>query len=223
MRRVEKRRRFDRRGGPADVGPERAGDGQERVAHRLEIEPLAIEPPQQAVFGVAREPGGPRLAPLLIGAREHDPPVQCLDRPAGGDEFAGQIVEQLGMGRRVAAQAEVAGRADQSLAEMPQPDAVDEHAAVRGFLGRRSPGPARAGRSLSETAVRSRLESTLRNRRGTAGPGRPGLPRMKTCGSTGLGASLITIARGGDAGMRRVELLNGAVQLLELPAALDRG
>ena len=68
-------------------------------------------------------------------------------------------------------------------------------------------------------AGRSLPESTLRNRRGTAGPGRPGLPRMKTCGSTGFGESLTTIARGRRAGVRGVQLLNRGIQLLE-PVAL---
>ena len=48
---------------------------------------------------------------------------------------------------------------------------------------------------------------------GPPGPAGPGCPRRKTCGSTGLGASLSTIARAGAAGCGRVELLDGAVQL----------
>ena len=73
-----------RHGRPADRGVERAGDRQERVAHRLEVEPLAIEPPEQPVFGVAVHTTFDRGSlRLLIGAREHDPPVQRLERPAG--------------------------------------------------------------------------------------------------------------------------------------------
>ena len=129
------------------------------------------------------------------------------------------------MAGRVAPQAEVAGRVDQSLAEVPVPDAVDEHPGrQRVRRRRRSPGPARAGRSPSGTAAAPGPASTRRNRRGTALPGRPGLPRMKTCGSTGCGASLSTIARGGAAGSRRVQLVDRAVQLRRADcAALDRG
>ena len=40
----------------------------------------------------------------------------------------GEIVEQFRVRRRLAAPAEIAGRADEAVAEMMQPDAVDHHA-----------------------------------------------------------------------------------------------
>ena len=130
------------------------------------------------------------------------------------------------MGRRVAAQPEVAGRGDQSLAEVPQPDAVDQAPGRSADSGRRRSPRASSSRPLPflERRPVAARRARLRNRRGTAVPGRPGLPRRKTCGSTGCGASLSTIARAGARRMRRVELLDRAVQLLE-PAALglDRG
>ena len=51
-----------------------------------------------------------------------------LDAPALGDEAAGQPVEQLGMARRLGPHAEIAGSADQPLAEMVHPDPIDPDA-----------------------------------------------------------------------------------------------
>ena len=68
------------------------------------------------------------LAGLLIGGREHDLAVQPFERPAVGDEARGQVVEQLRMGRLLALGAEIAGRLDQRLAEVPAPDAIDDDA-----------------------------------------------------------------------------------------------
>ena len=60
------------------------------------------------------------------------------------------------MAGRVAPQPEVAGRIDQSLAEVPEPGAIDDAPArSAGSWGRRSPEPSRADRSLFETAGRS--------------------------------------------------------------------
>ncbi len=153
----------------ADPAIERARDGQQRVAHRLEIEPLTIEPPDQPVLGVALERVGPRQTALLIRAREHDPPVQRLERPAGRDELGGQVVEQLGMAGRVAAHAEVAGRRDQPLAEMPLPHAVDQHAGRQRVLGvGDGPGqiePAAPFGERSTVRARQHLQEPPRDRR----------------------------------------------------------
>ena len=58
--------------------------------------------------------------------------MQTLERPVQalvgvGHERRGQPIEQLGMRRLFAQLAEVARRAHQCLAEVPQPDAIDEH------------------------------------------------------------------------------------------------
>ena len=51
-----------------------------------------------------------------------------LDRPAAGDESGGEPVEQLGMGRRLAAEPEIGRRGDDPPAEVVLPDPVDHHA-----------------------------------------------------------------------------------------------
>ena len=51
-----------------------------------------------------------------------------LERPAPGDQLAGQPVEQLGMAGFLAHGAEVVGRLDDPFAEMVLPDPVDQHA-----------------------------------------------------------------------------------------------
>ena len=54
--------------------------------------------------------------------------MQLFERPVLVDEVCGEKIEQLGMCRRVGAKSEIAGRADQSRAEVMQPDAIDDHA-----------------------------------------------------------------------------------------------
>ena len=127
----------------------------------------------------------------------------------------GQIVEQLGMAGRVAAQSEVAGRGDQPLAEVPQPGPVDQDPGGQRILGvgDRLGHFEPAAPFLKRPAIGAGEQR--RNRRGTALPGRPGLPRMKTCGSIGCPASYITMARAGAPGCVAFELFDGAVQLIE--------
>src|SRR6185369_7719673 len=57
-----------------------------------------------------------------------DQAVERLDRPTAVDEPAGEVVEQLGMGRRRAADAEIVRRLDDALPEMVLPDPVHEDA-----------------------------------------------------------------------------------------------
>ena len=93
------------------------------------------------------------------------------------------------------------GVVDQPLAEVPVPDPVDQHPGRQRVLGVDDRlGQLEPAAPLLERAAARARRATLRNCRGTALPGRPGLPRRKTCGSTGLGASFITIARAGAAG-----------------------
>ena len=116
----------DQGGRSAARGVEFAGHRQHGVAHRFVFEPAAVEAPQQAVVRVAGDLLWRRTAGLLVGGRSHDEAVQPLDRPAVLDEIAGQPVEQVGVGRRLGAQAEVAGGLDQSAAEVVGPDPVDD-------------------------------------------------------------------------------------------------
>ena len=81
------------------------------------------------------------------------------------------------MARRIAPQSEVAGRADQSLAEVPLPRAIDEHPRGQGILG---VGDRSGAISKSAAAVLKRStvglgEQAAGNRRGTQ-PRPPALP-----------------------------------------------
>src|SRR2546423_15266759 len=60
--------------------------------------------------------------------------MQFFDRPAVVHEMNGQIVEKLRMRWRFAASAKVAGCRNQSVAKMPQPDAVDDDAGGEGIV-----------------------------------------------------------------------------------------
>src|ERR1043166_6639518 len=82
-------------------------------------------------FGPRCGPERPRsfwLGALLIGGRAHDKPVHFLDAPTVFDEVMGQPVEQFGMSWPLPHLAEIVGRGDEALAEMPLPDAIDHHA-----------------------------------------------------------------------------------------------
>ena len=84
----------------------------------------------------------------LVGAGEHD---RCgcsrLMRPAVLDEPVGQVVEQLGVGGRLAQGAEVVDGGDDAPAEEVVPDAVDHDAGGEGVGGVDDPfGQFEAGR-----------------------------------------------------------------------------
>ena len=84
----------------------------------------------------------------LIGPAQDDRPHQLLDRPAVADEPGRQVVEQLGVRRRVAGDAEVVDARDQPLAEQVLPDAVDHHARRERVLRRWSATAASSSRPL---------------------------------------------------------------------------
>ena len=83
---------------------------------------------QQAVLRVGGEGLRRSGAALLVGAGEHNRLVQLLHRPAVGDEGVREPIQQLGMGWKLAADPEVAGRSDQSRSEVVHPDPVDHDA-----------------------------------------------------------------------------------------------
>ena len=86
----------------------------------------------------------------LIGLREHDALMQRLERPAILDEPERQPVEQLRVRGSSPSLPKLSTEPDQPLAEMPSPDAVDDHPrGERVASGRSATGPARAGRSAS--------------------------------------------------------------------------
>ena len=61
--------------------------------------------------------------------------MQRLDRPAVLDEPGGQVIEELGVGRRLAPHAEIARCRDQGRAEVVHPDPVDQGAGRQRVVG----------------------------------------------------------------------------------------
>src|SRR6185436_6798032 len=76
---------------------------------------------------------------LAVGGAGDDETVEFLERPAVADEFAGQPVEQRGVSRARASEAEVVRRGDKALSEVALPDAVHEHADGEGVRGGGNP------------------------------------------------------------------------------------
>ncbi len=124
-----------------------AGDGQHGVADRLGIEPPSREAPEPAIVGIDCGVVRVEIARELVGLGKEDLAVDRLDRPAAGDEPGGEPVEQLGMGRRLAAEPEVGRRGDDSPAEVVLPDPVDHDTWRQGIARAASASvPARAVR-----------------------------------------------------------------------------
>ena len=94
------------------------------------------------------------------------------------DEPLRQVVEQLGMRRPLAGDAEVARRVDQAGAEMPLPDPVDDDA-HRDRLRRIASASSRRPLPFVNGAG-SLSDRTLRKWRGTSAPRLYGLPRRLT-------------------------------------------
>src|SRR6266542_1457788 len=84
-----------------------ARDRKQGIAHFLEVEPLTIHFPEKPVVRVRLRVAPFALAALLIRVREQDEPVQLLERPALVHEPGRDVIEQLGMGRRVRTQTEI--------------------------------------------------------------------------------------------------------------------
>ena len=90
-------------------GIEPAADSQQRIAERFEF-----QRPHREV--------GP-----LVAGREHQILMHLLEAPAVVHEPGGEVVEQRLVGRLLPLKPEVARAADERRAEVPGPDAVDDH------------------------------------------------------------------------------------------------
>src|SRR5438067_9039138 len=81
--------------------------------------------------------------------------MKLFEAPAVLDEFDGEPVQQLRMGRTLAARPEVVRRADEALTEVPLPDAIDDDACRERVLRRGDPvGKCRAPRTGRPFAAR---------------------------------------------------------------------
>jgi hypothetical protein len=76
---------------------------------------------------------------LPINGAGHQQPVHGLHAPTAPDEFAGQPVEQLGVGGRRPRFAEIAGRLDERLAEVMLPQPVHHHPGGQRMIGPHQP------------------------------------------------------------------------------------
>ena len=135
----------------------------------------------------------------------------CLSDQPVAHEFAGQVVEQLGMRGRLPHHAKIVGRTDDALAEMVLPEPIDDHAAAERIVGeRQSAAPVRAGRCRIAGGRCCVPPNTSRKRRGTSSPRVLWLPRMKTRSFSAV-PSAKAMAR-----PRRCQLaLNGRLALIE--------
>ena len=61
--------------------------------------------------------------------------MQLLERPAGGDELRGEMIQQFGMRRAFAEQSEVARCSDEAPSEMMLPNSIDQHASGQRIRG----------------------------------------------------------------------------------------
>ena len=138
--------------GPPSLRDQQAAGGQGVVADHLGVHAEPRPAREQPVLRVLLELL--RRAPRPTGGRSAEVDQQLeepLHVPARLAELDGQPVEQLGMRGKLAADAEVAGRADQAGAEDLLPEPVDRDAGRQRVLGpeqplRQAEPVARAGR-----------------------------------------------------------------------------
>ncbi len=133
---VLKRRQIDRHGRPLHRAVQPAAHGQQRVADRLALQPPHPRSVQPEVVRI----GGVRV---LVGARrhpvraaQHHGPDRLLERPAVPDQLDREVVEQFGVRRRLAEDAEVIDRGHDAPAEQVVPEPVDDHARDERVAGR---------------------------------------------------------------------------------------
>ena len=123
--------------------------------------------------------------------------MQFLQGPAGFDELHRQVVEQFRVSRRIAAEAEIARRADDAEPEMMHPHAIDDHARGERVGGiddglRQFEPPA----AVVEDLVVCRRPDNSRTAAARARPGYSDSRGRKTCPGAGEGTSSTAIARG---------------------------
>src|SRR5262245_61784371 len=106
--------------------------------------------------------------------------MQMFHAPMAANEFASEPIEQFRMSRRVAAQAEVAGRGYQTLAKMMQPTPIHEDPRGERMLG---DGP---GQLEPPAPARKDALMRLQGREEPARNGRPGPAGVAALKDSGL-------------------------------------
>ena len=113
--------------------------------------------------------------------------MQVLQAPTVLHEIAGEPVEQLRVGRRFSLATKVVGRADQSLAEVPSPDAVHENASRKRVVGCRQPACQRRPSPFGGTAAKAALRRMAGTAGDTASRGLLNSPRCNRWTGSGCG------------------------------------
>jgi hypothetical protein len=159
---------------PTHFRAQLARDGQHGVAYSFGVEPAAVHTGEQHVVRVIGGQLRIGLARLAIqGGGDHQP-MQRLLAPASCHDFRGEPVEQLRVGRGLAARAEVAGRRHDSAAEVMLPEPVDDDARREGIV--RAGQPLRQRRAtaglvcVGETGGRCERCGRLRGQHHAGGP-----------------------------------------------------
>ena len=79
------------------------------------------------------------LARHSVGAREHQPTNQLLERPPFLYEANGEVVEKLRMARTIAVHAEIVHGSDEARAEQVVPDSIHQNASRQRIVRVREP------------------------------------------------------------------------------------
>ena len=114
---------------------QQTGSLQRRIAQHLGVHPEARATGEQTVLRIALDVFGGRLDRLPIRRRHDEHLVQPLDLPPVFDEIDGEPVEQLGVRRPAAHQAQVATGFDEAGAKHFLPHPVDGDAGRERVVG----------------------------------------------------------------------------------------
>ena len=184
----------------AQLRVQEPADGQAEVANHLGLDPESVLPRQQGVARVAIGQVGPVPRRLTVSRGGDDQPDQALPAPAGRHELRRQPVEQLGVRRRFALEAEVLRRGDQAPAEELLPDRIDGHAG--GERVGRVDEP--AGQVVPIGLARRGRAAAGGTRESPAAPPRPGVRKSpRTWTNVGLRLGVLGDRQGLGAGRRR--------------------
>ena len=161
------RRIDDRNRRPAHFVVESAGGDEQRITQRLEIESAAVRSPQETILGIGGYAFRSRFARLAIGSGKNNAADEMFCRPTVVHEVTRQCIEQFGVSRRRAADAEVARCIDQTFTKEMVPDAIHPHAsgervfAVGDVVGKFEPTAAMLERFWFVVGRKRREESSL--------------------------------------------------------------
>ena len=199
--------------GPPMAGLSEPETRKQRVADRLAVEPLPIlAAEEQGSRDPQPWPSRSVTDDWPIRRAGDDQPVHRLQAPASADQLGGQPVQQLGVRRLFAHRAEVAGRGDESAAEMMLPEPVDDHPRGQRVFGADQPvrqgasaaARPRGGMAASRGGPPRRAEDGRKRRRPARAPGGEIAAPQQVRGGAPGPVSSIPRAFGSSAGAARM-------------------